>query len=338
MKPKPEAALPRLAMLAALMAAAMVLAFGYLGWVHPAFDSFSHFRIHAAVLLVALAPFLLVLRFWPEAIFAALLGLMAMLQTTGLPIAAPGAFPGVADGNMAHSGATYRLLHLNLRYDNAVPNEVLSLIGRIRPDVVTLNEVSAMWVEKLALLEAAYPYRLICPPPAPTGGVAILSKRPFAADFEPHCGDRGSFGHAGLDLGGTTVEVATLHLDWPWPFGQRAQLRRIEPLLAEMGDIAIIAGDFNATPWSQTARLVAAASGARLLRGIGPTWLDRRMPATLRPWIGLPIDNVLVKGGLPPLSYTTLDNVGSDHLPVLVEFTTLAPQRTLQVMQAALGQ
>lgn len=339
MKPKPEAVLPRLAMLAVLMAGAMVLVFGYLGWLHTAFDSFSHFRVHAGILLVALAPLLMALRFRPEAIFAFVLGLTAVLHTTGLPAGGWAASPDVsAGGAQEQTGATYRLLHLNLRYDNPVPNETLSLIGRVKPDVVTLNEVSAMWAEKLALLGAAYPHQLICPPPSPTGGVAILSRRPFAAGFEPRCGDRGAFGHVGLDLGGLTVEVATLHLDWPWPFGQKRQLLRIEPLLAGTGDTAIIAGDLNATPWSDTAGRVAAASGARLLRGIGPTWLDRRMPAMLRPWVGLPIDNALVKGGLLPVSYGTLDSVGSDHLPVLVEFMALAPQRTLQVLQAGLGQ
>lgn len=336
MKPKPGTVLPRFVMLTMLLGAALVLVFGYLGWAHAAFDSFSHFRIHAALLVVALAPLLLALRLWPEAIFALALGLTAVLHTTGLPAGGRAAFLNApATGAQAQAGAIYRLLHLNLRYDNAVPNEVLSLIGRVKPDVVTLNEVSAMWVERLAVLEAAYPHRLICPPPAPTGGVAILSRRPFAAGFEPYCGDRGAFGHAGLDLGGQTVEVVTLHLDWPWPFGQRQQLLQIEPLLDATGATVIIAGDFNAAPWSQTARLVEAASGGQLLRGIGPTWLDRRMPAMLRSWIGLPLDNVLVKGGLLPVSYGTLDNAGSDHLPVLVEFKMLIPQPTLQ---AAVGQ
>ena len=56
---------------------------------------------------------------------------------------------------------------------------MLSLIGRVRPDVVTLNEVSAMWAEKLALLSSAYPYRIVCTMDNRAGGVAILSLRPF---------------------------------------------------------------------------------------------------------------------------------------------------------------
>lgn len=53
----------RLAVLAALCGIAGAIAFGYLGRLHPALDSFSHFRIHLAVGMLALVVPLLVLRF-----------------------------------------------------------------------------------------------------------------------------------------------------------------------------------------------------------------------------------------------------------------------------------
>ena len=52
----------------------------------------------------------------------------------------------------------------------------------------------------------------------------------------------------------------------------------------------------------------------------GPTWLYWRLPEFLR-FAGLPIDQVFTKGEVIVHSVNTLETVGSDHLPVLVEFS-----------------
>lgn len=324
----------RLTALVGVLGSAAVITFGYLGWVHAAFDSFSHFRIHFAFGLLALVLPLALFRFYPEAVFALALGALSIVETSGLPFTRMGS---EAQAVGTHDPATYRLMQLNLRYDNPEPARMLSLIGELKPDIITLNEVSALWVERLKVLEAAYPYRMVCPPPAYNGGSAILSRRPFAAGSEPTCGDRGSLAQAKLDIGGTEVEIAALHLGWPWPYHQHWQLPQLEPVLARIGDTAIVSGDLNSAPWSHTAKRVATASGARILRGIGPTWLSYRLPEELRGWIGLPIDNVLVKGGVVPVSLQALDNAGSDHLPVLLEFRLLPLEQPAPVQQAGLG-
>lgn len=322
----------RLSALVVVMGLAAALTFGYLGRLHPAFDSFSHLRLHLAALMALCVPVLVLMRLRLEAVFALTLAVAATVQTMALPLLAEPTAEAEA------GGAVYRLLHINLRYDNATPEAALSLIGRIRPDVVTLNEVSQQWVDRLALIEAAYPYRIVCPPPSPVGGVAILSRRPFAPHFEPYCGDRGAFAHARVDFGGRTMDVATLHLGWPWPFAQPWQLPHLAPLLASVGETAIVAGDLNSVPWSHSARQVAAAADARLLRGIGPTWLHGALPAWLRPLIGFPIDNVMVKGEVVPLGVGTTDSARSDHLPVLLEFTLPPQEAEPGVLQAVNGE
>lgn len=299
----------------ALIAVALTL--GFFGAWHPAFDSFAHFRVLLGVLLASAAPLLLLTAHRVHALAALLLGLGAIGTT--LP---PGSLPGPGSVRAAlppeANQPIYKLLQLNLRYNNPTPEQVLSLIGRVRPDVVTLDEVSTMWEGKLALLKAAYPNQINCR--VRRFGVALLSRRPFSPGAEPKCFDRGSLAIAQVNLGGVSVEVAAIHLAWPWPFEQDWQLGNLAEPLGGLGETAILAGDFNATPWSHTAARVAKMGGLTPVAGIGPTWLALALPRELRP-AGLPIDHVMAKGELDVRSTRLLEPVGSDHWPVLVEFS-----------------
>ena len=318
---------------AAVVALSVPLVLGFLKWLHPAFDSFTHFRAHLAVLLTVIS---LLLVFSRERAFG-LVGLALGLGSF-ITVLDPSIFQRLAGGTAEASmptAARYRLLQLNLRYDNRTPKEVLSLIGRSRADVVTLDEVSAMWVQELAFIEDAYPYRIICPEPSYIGGVAILSRRPFLHPSKAECFDRGALAIATINFGGTAVDIAALHLGWPWPFEQTWQTSRVASNLYRLGSTAILAGDFNAVPWSATVQSVAEAGGFTTIRSIGPTWLARPLPNILRRIAGLPIDNLLVKGNVVAIETRRLDEVGSDHLPVLLEFGLLPQPRETGVLQAS---
>ena len=317
-------AISRMISLSALLATAMLslaLIAGFFGEVHPAFDSFAHFRVHFAVLLLLAAlPLLFVRRFMWNGLLAAVFGCAAILTVTGTSF-----LPGLGPVQAAFQpkdeiSPVYRLMQLNLRFDNPEPEKVLSLIGRVRPDVITLNEVSAMWTEKLALLATAYPHRVVCRIDNRAGGAAILSLRPFAQGTEGQCLDGGTFATATVDLGGRFVDVGALHLHWPWPFDQAKQIDDLTPLLAGMAETAILAGDLNATPWSAASERIADAAAMTPAGPAGPTWLYRMLPEMLR-FAGLPIDRIFAKGDVVVHSVNTLDAVGSDHLPVLVEFS-----------------
>jgi endonuclease/exonuclease/phosphatase (EEP) superfamily protein YafD len=333
---------PRPSRLAVLFAAAALLSvlplgFGFLGHLHPALDSFSHFRLHLAALLILVGTLAGVLRMLALGIVTVATGMAAIWITLGgLGPAGPAsvqADPVPQDIEQA----TYRLLHLNLRYDNATPERVLSMIGRVRPDILTLTEVSEMWEERLSHIAHAYPHRIVCPPPSRIGGVAILSRRPFA-DTEPQCHERGALAVADIDIGGRRLDVAALHLGWPWPFDQPYRAPRVASHLSALAETAIVAGDFNAAPWSWTVRRIAAEARLRMAGHVGPTWLLLGMPDPLRRHAGLPIDHVLVKGGVVTHSIRRLEDVGSDHLPVLHEFSLLPIEREQKVMRAELRQ
>ncbi|MBL8579033.1 MAG: endonuclease/exonuclease/phosphatase family protein [Mesorhizobium sp.] len=320
--------LRRLGLIAFLAAIPISLALvgGFFGSIHPALDSLAHFRIHLAVALICLSPFLLILPgFRWNGLLAAVLGAWAIISVTGIYFI-PGLAPVQASTKAGpEDGPVYRLLQLNLRFNNPSPGDVLSLVGRLRPDVVTLEEVSPMWTEKLALLENAYPFRLFCTLDGYAGGVAIMSLRPFSEGSEGMCVEGGTFGTATVDFGGFMVDVAAMHLHWPWPFGQMKQIADLAPTLANLGDNAILAGDLNATPWSEASAQVAQAAAMKQLGPANPTWIWRRLPEWLR-FAGLPIDRIFAKGEIVVHSVRTLEPVGSDHLPVLVEFSPKPPE------------
>jgi endonuclease/exonuclease/phosphatase (EEP) superfamily protein YafD len=222
---------------------------------------------------------------------------------------------------MSDDLASYRLLHLNLRYDNPEPGKVLSMVGQLKPDVISFAEVSREWQPRIELLRAAYPYGVVCEVNRRIGGVALLSRRPFAPGGEPQCILDGLMAKGTVLLGDRPVGVASLHLGWPWPMGHHWHIGKIAPDLAAMGDDALLVGDFNAVDWSDAVRRVADYSGMRVLGNIGPTWLTRSLPQWLRPYIGLPIDHAMVKGHIKVQSSRTGEDAGSDHLPIVVDFS-----------------
>jgi endonuclease/exonuclease/phosphatase (EEP) superfamily protein YafD len=309
------------AVLAATVLASVPLVLGFFADRHAALDTLGHFRVHLAVAVAIGGLALMASRFWKHGLLSVALGAAAFW--TALPAFPFGVSHGAAASEDAGEQAVYRLLQLNLRFDNRTPGNVLSLIGRTKPDIVTLNEVSAAWKPRIAQLAAMYPYSIVCEVPQRVGGVAILSRRPFTRAAPPRCLDAGSFAIAKVDFGGRDLDVAALHLHWPWPFRQAAQLDAQKPALAGLGNTTLLAGDLNATTWSAAVRRVEADGGLSHVDGIGPTWLDRRFPNALRPYAGLPIDQIFSKGEIAILSARTLDAVGSDHLPILVEFSLL---------------
>ena len=327
----------RLSMMAQLTFLAMTafsaaLLAGFFGALHPAFDSFSHFRMHLSLLTALLALPLLASSYRLQAVAALVFAVACFATTIGaLPRLSPQAVAKPTDRMV------YSLLQMNLRFNNPTPKKVLSMIGRTNPDVITLDEVSGMWATELGYIKDAYPYRILCDYPNGVFGVALLSRRPFAAGTAPHCEPRGAMAIATIDFGGIPVDVAAIHLSWPWPKEQYWQIGELAQPLAALGESAIMAGDCNAVPWSAAVRRVARLGGLTLMPSAGPTWIHRTLPDFLRRYAGLPIDQVFSKGGVTILSSSRLEDTGSDHLPVLVEFTLRPDDKPQDEHESALA-
>ena len=292
----------------AMLVCSVALVAGFFGFLHPAFDSFAHFRVHLAVLMALCALPLLATSFRLQAAVALLFAVAAFVTTSN-------ALPRLWQVQAAYETKpgdqiVYRLLQMNLRFNNPTPKKVLSLIGRTSPDVITLDEVSEMWATELGYITSAYPYRILCPYPNGVFGVALLSKRPFAAGTEPFCERRGAMAIAKVDFAGTGVDVAAIHLSWPWPREQAWQIGELSEPLASLGETAIMAGDCNAVPWSAAVRRVASLGQLTIMPSAGPTWIHIKLPDFLRRFAGLPIDQVFSKGAVVIHSAARLEDTG----------------------------
>ena len=110
--------IPFLLLLAAV-AVSVPLVLEFLGAVHPALDTFSHFRAHLAVLMILLALPLLFTKMRREGAMLLLFAIMALSTTLGM---ARDFLSGSAGATTAEiTGPRYSLVQINLREDNPEP-------------------------------------------------------------------------------------------------------------------------------------------------------------------------------------------------------------------------
>ena len=167
-------------------------------------------------------------------------------------------------------------------------------------DVVTLHEIIPVNEAVLEQLRPAYPYQLLCNARRVRTN-AILSRTRLEAS---ECADGAGLAHVVTQVDGRSVQVYSLHLFWPYPHRQRAQVAQMVPVLAaQNAPFTVVAGDFNMTPW---ARSVAAIKRATQTDRIGRALWTYDL-------FGYPlaIDHVLAMGGVGTLDARKM--LGSDH-------------------------
>jgi len=82
----------------------------------------------------------------------------------------------------------------------------------------------------------------------------------------------------------------------------------------------ILVGDLNVSMWSSDYRTfedISGLSNARQGFGILPTW-----PSNF-PFLMIPIDHVLASEHFVINNFTLGDDIGSDHLPIIVELSLI---------------
>lgn len=232
---------------AAAVGLLLALGLGYLGWLHPAGDSFAVFRAQGAALLLLMSG-------------AGLLAGAGRLAGMGLAVAALIGGPLLVAYQREGPAGSWTVYQKNMLFRN---DDLAGLAADIRvvgPDVLMLQEVSVPNRALLAGLVDVLPGQVFCPF-ASVGGVAVATRWPVVAGSMT-C----ARGLAALQVEGPggRVWLVSIHLHWPWPYGQAGHLQRLLPILEGLQGPVVLAGDFNAVPWSAAVGRVAVAVGGRL--------------------------------------------------------------------------
>ena len=219
-------------------------------------------------------------------------------------------------------GVSLRILHANVNAWNDDFESLAELVRRERPDVLALQEFSTPWRDALAGLADMYPHSVGEPDDGPFG-IALYSRFPFTTQRVVVLVEGGTPSiDVTVDVHGTAVRMLSTH---PFPpmgsemFGLRNdQLDAIAKELGATTQPTILMGDLNATPWSPYYQDLERATGLQNVRrgfGVIATW-----PALLGP-LGIPIDHVLVSDGVGVVDVRAGADIGSDHLPLVVDLS-----------------
>lgn len=219
----------------------------------PLLELFVHFAAQYLVAGVVLAIFALLLRRYLAFVLALGLGLSNLAPLWPYVFEAP--------PKVTANGPPLRLVTANLYNWSADAAALQRFLQSSDADIVVLTEVTTQQEPAFAAVEAKYTYRL-----RTQGnryhpfGLLILARRPLlrAMTHQPFGVDYPivEFRYCQDDAGRACAAVIALHATRPGEgfgdlrdrmLGFAAQRSR---LAGEAGEQAIVAGDFNATPWS----------------------------------------------------------------------------------------
>lgn len=267
---------------------------GYLGALHPFFDSMSVFSLPLFWLTFAAACLLAWLRSRLTFVAIAILALSVMRLDTG----------------QVAGQTDYSLYQKNIWYGIIDPAPLIADIEASGADFVTLQEVVTAQKPVVATLSRTFTSAHHCKI-STDGGVAVLSRWPM---IEGSAGCASNIGAAYMRVmtDDGPVWAISLHHVWPWPLSQAPQAARILEALEKLDGPKVMAGDFNHVPWSWQLQQYERRLGLHLMAWTNSFYLDNKL------WI--PIDHVLTPIKTDRDAVSTRPFLGSDHLGLLVQF------------------
>jgi endonuclease/exonuclease/phosphatase (EEP) superfamily protein YafD len=244
-------------------------------------------------------------------------GAAALLATWNGVLIAPLYFPPDVPPGLS-GGVPWRLAVANVFSGNPTPDRVLEFLRAEQPDVAVIPELTPAWERRLEGIEDLFPY-LRVESREGNFGIGLYSRVPIeSAEIVSVAGGNIAV-VARLRKEGQPLTVIGAHT-YP-PGGSRTetrdrQLRQLAERAADVEGPCVIIGDLNTTSWSpgfQECLRISSLRDSRRGFGVQPTWPAGR--GVLR----IPIDHCLVSEGIVVKDWRVGPDVGSDHLPVVVE-------------------
>lgn len=286
--------------------------FGFLGRFNWFLDLFSHFRVQYMQLCLPIIGIYLWKRMNIKAVAA--IALAVINYSLVLPF-----YFGKPD---APTAKPTRAMLMNILAINGNSDEVLEAIKNTDPDILVLEEFTPKWAEKLTVLDKTYPHK-VSEPQTGCFGIILLSKHPLKTSKVIEVGDADVptiVTDVYLPDGDITV-IATHPLpplSGSYSKFRNTQLAALPTVIQEQEKPVLLIGDLNASPWSSHFQTLEKESGLNnSMKGFGfqPSW-----PKQL-PFFKIPIDHMLHSDEIIIHNRMIGQGVGSDHLPVIVDFS-----------------
>jgi endonuclease/exonuclease/phosphatase (EEP) superfamily protein YafD len=216
----------------------------------------------------------------------------------------------------ASGPAQLRVASANVHLTATDPTLLLQWLQRDEPDLIVVLELSTAYAQRIRALPA-WPHGHLAPR-ADSFGIGVLSRWPLREIRLESDGGGLPRLHATVIAPFGEFELIAVH---PMPPLSPRWHRRRDGLFAALAvraaRPAIVVGDFNATPWSSAAA-VLARGGWRWSGGVQPTWPHSA-------W-GIPIDALWAHGPWQVVRREVGPAIGSDHRPIRVDLRlTSAP-------------
>jgi len=228
--------------------------------------------------------------------------------------------------NTANGPRLVRALLLNVEQPNRSFAKAIELIANVDPDFAVLLETDTKWADALRGGLVGYPYA-VSEPQDSRFGLMLLSRLPIV-DQEVVFSVAQNLPSLKADLlvDEHRFTVIATHAVPP-KSGRHARLRNgqltaLAALVTGQRGPVIVLGDLNVTPWSPFFYDLLAEAGlldSRRGFGLQPSW-----PTSFAP-LRIPIDHCLATPDVTIHDRWIGPQVGSDHFPVVVEFSLARP-------------
>lgn len=224
------------------------------------------------------------------------------------------------DSNKQTKENSFTLLVSNVQMENENKDSFHSLVNKYNPDILLINEPDHEWAAAISKLDDEFQYSIKCPLEN-TYGMILLSKLPLTestVNFLVKDDIPSIFTRITLPSG-NIIDFYGVHPEPPHPgtdtYERDTELLIIGKKIKETKHPTIVAGDMNDVGWSVTSKLFRKYSGLidpREGRGLYNTY------NVFVPLFRYPLDHIFYSGEFGLITLQKLENIGSDHFPLLI--------------------
>jgi endonuclease/exonuclease/phosphatase (EEP) superfamily protein YafD len=225
--------------------------------------------------------------------------------------------------NASGLSAPIRVLVANVNAENRNYDKAIAFVKQVDPDIAAFVEVTREWRSHLEAIQDTLPHAFV-KTREDSFGIAVYSRSPLidpTLKFFPNS-ETGSILTKINYMGKATFSLLVTH---PLPPFNPDYLKARDRHLSAVADYIrqnpttwVVVGDLNTTMWSPQYRQfeeIANLKNARSGFGILPTWPVRFPP------LYIPIDHCLTTFNIRILDIQTGADIGSDHLPLVIELS-----------------